>query len=144
MDKFTITTALRDFATSKGWKVIMGDEFYQNYQANMEVYDSGDIVMGLFPFITAIPRSSASFGEVTYRGVILLGRKFEDTTTASLDETFEQKYDRRLKELLPLLGNGMLEFACSNELEHSGELAHEINKFDTNIDFVGGLYTFYD
>lgn len=144
MDKFTITTALRAYAVSKGWKVIMGDDFYQNYQANMEEYDSGDIVMGIFPFITTVPRSSASFGEINYRGVVLLGRKFEDDTTCSLDETFEQKYDRRLSELLPLLANSMLEFACGEELEHSGELAHEINKFDTNIDFVGGLYIFYD
>lgn len=144
MDKFTITTALRTYALSKGWKTLIGDRYHQNAMASRETYDVGDIVIGIFPFISTIPRSVASFGEISYRGVILLGRKFEATTTANLDETYEQKYDNRLKELIPLLANSVKEFACDNELEYSGEIADEIDKFDTDIDFVGGLFTFYD
>lgn len=144
MDRFTITSAIEAAAAAKGWKVIIGPPSHQNYAANQETYTPNDLVLGIPPFITNISRSNQAFNEISYRGVLLLGRKFEDTTTANLDETYIQKYTNRLKELIPLLANFALEFACGNELEHSGEIADEIDKFDTDIDFVGGLFTFYD
>ena len=143
MDRFTITAALKSYATTKGWKILMGDRYHQNAQASRETYSIGTIVIGIFPFTTVVPRAKAAFGEITYRSVILLGRKFETLTHANLDETYAQKYDNRLKDLIPLLANSVKEFACSNELEYSGEIADEIDNFDTDIDFVGGLFTFY-
>lgn len=144
MDKFTIASTLKAYALSKGWKVLMGDRYHQNAQASKETYSVGEIVIAIFPFTSVIPRSRAAFGEVSYRSVILLGRKFETLTHANLDETYTQKFDNRLKELIPLLANSVKEFACSNELDYSGEIADEIDNFDTDIDFVGGLFTFYD
>lgn len=143
MDRFTIITALTDYAASKNWHVLHGNNFEQNYKASQIAYESGELVLAIFPFESTVGRVTSNLGEITYSGLLLLGRKFEDTTECSLDETYSQKYARRLKELTPLLANSMLEFACLNELEHTARIAEEINKLDTNVDFVGGLYTFY-
>jgi hypothetical protein len=81
---------------------------------------------------------------VRYTGSILLGRKVDaDGTDASLDETYLEKYDARLLELMQLLVIFIGQFGCDNELDIEGlELPHAINRFDSNIDFVGGNVTF--
>lgn len=143
MNNFQIVQSLIDYGTSKGWHILLGDNFYQNYEASLKEYDSGDLVLAIFPFVSVIPRTKTIYNDLTYRGLVLLGRKFETATVSNLDETYAQKYANRLKALAPLLANALLEFACNNELELSGEIAEELNKLDTNIDFVGGIFTFF-
>jgi hypothetical protein len=95
-------------------------------------------------------KASPAFGkskavrEIRYQGVLILGQKFDDDgTAASLDETFIQKYDRRLEDLMSALNLHIVAFACENELDINGvEYSYDLNKFDTNIDFIAGAVTF--
>ena len=87
--------------------------------------------------------------EIAYTGVIGLGRKCESEliedeggdytveTESNLDETPEQKYDRRLKYLANKLTQILSEIACENQYEiRNCNMRLEINKFDLNADFV--------
>jgi hypothetical protein len=93
---------------------------------------------------TARPEiSKGVITEIRYPGLIFLGRKFESSTFSKLDETFIQKYNNRLKDLMGLLSNAVIDFACINELDIEGlVLDYELNQFDANLDFVGGNITF--
>ena len=164
MQNFDLIGALRTFATSKGWVFLSGPTSIQNYEASQQEYVNGQIVMSAD--FTAAPdyTNAGKISEITYNGVIALGRKcdddgtenipddpetpedetvnYNDGTASSLDETFIQKYDRRLLELMTLLSNNIAEFACDNELEiTAANFRMETNKFDTNIDFVAGTIT---
>lgn len=67
----------------------------------------------------------------------MLGRKFEDTTYASLDETALQKYDNRILELYSLLVTHITTFKCLHELDLViGQIDPLFNEFDANVDFV--------
>ena len=98
MDRFDIVSALRTFATSKGWHFIYGSDEYAS--ADWHEYLTDEIVMvcDVVPLPKFGPHGG-SVQDVTYSGLVMLGRKFEATTTASLDETMLQKHDRRLKDL---------------------------------------------
>ena len=62
---------------------------------------------------------------------------------SSLDETFQQKYDRRLKDLGQILGIDIGSFTCAQELTaESINMAMEINQLDLNVDFVMAEVTF--
>jgi hypothetical protein len=78
---------------------------------------------------------------VTYQGSIALGRKREITddeqTESTLDETFMQKYTRRLVDLTGML-NGILEgLQCEQDAYiDSCTMNYVLNKYDLNVDFV--------
>ena len=107
--------------------------------------------LNAFPDLT----TAGAINEILYTGQILLGRKFEQEldevdpaiivseSEASLDETYWQKYQRRLKELSQSLLTIIATIQCANELETTAfEIRFDINKFDTNIDFVVANITF--
>lgn len=136
MDRFDIVSALRTFATSKGWHFIYGSDEYAS--ADWHEYLTDEIVMVCD--IVPLPKFSTQGGavqDVTYSGLVMLGRKFEATTTASLDETMLQKHDRRLKDLWALLSNNIGVMACNNRLTiEVNNPANLINFYSQNIDFV--------
>ncbi len=136
MVRFDIISALRTFATSKGWHFIFGSD--ESASTDWHEYLTDEIVMVCDIVPTPIFRThGGAVQDVFYTGIIMLGRKFEATTTASLDETMLQKHDRRLKDLWTLLSNNVGVIACSNGLtiEVSGA-ANLINFYSSNIDFV--------
>jgi hypothetical protein len=62
---------------------------------------------------------------------------------ASLDETSQQKYDRRLSELTLELALAAHDFACTNGYKvQFSPMEYEVNLFATNIDFVVCEITF--
>ena len=136
MVRFDIVSALRTFATSNGWHFIYGSDEYAS--ADWHEYLTDEIVMVCD--IVPLPKFSEQGGavqDVTYSGLIMLGRKFEATTTASLDETMLQKHDRRLKDLWALLSNNIGVMACSNGLTiEVSNPVNLINFYSQNIDFV--------
>lgn len=136
MDRFDIVSALRTFATSKGWHFIYGSDEYAS--ADWHEYLTDEIVMVCD--IVPLPKFSTQGGavqDVTYSGLVMLGRKFEATTSASLDETMLQKHDRRLKDLWALLSNNIGVMACNNRLTiEVNNPANLINFYSQNIDFV--------
>lgn len=166
MDKLNIVGALKSYAVSQRWHFLYGSRFMQNYEADQKEYKNGDLILAVFPF-KSNPKytGGGTISEVTYTGIIMLGQKFDDDgteaipdnddtpdneevkyndgTPASLDETQIQKYERRLKDLIALVGQHIGSFACANELEVvSCTIEEDLNKFDTLIDFALAQITF--
>jgi hypothetical protein len=141
MDNFDIVGVLRTYATTQGWLFLYGSNAYQNIEADAAISQEQLVLTADF---TARPTyTNGRVMTIQYNGVMMLGRKSEiEGTFSSLDETMIQKYDRRLLELMQLLSNALGSIACSNELEiSSANFRLDINKFDTNIDFIAGEVT---
>lgn len=143
MDKFDIIGALKTYAENQGWAFLSGQSWYQNYEASQHEYTDGQLVLGV-DFDSIPTRRAGTISEISYSGTLILGRKFDsDETPSSLDETFIQKYEARLLELTTLLSNMINAFSCEHELDVTGEnIRMDLNKFDTNIDFVVETLTF--
>jgi len=147
-----IRQALKDFCTIKDIVFLYGRTDYVNAVEHWTEYVPDKLVM-VADFEIGLKYYHSLPVGATYSGIIMLGRKSEikevlpipdppaepETvqTECSLDETYDQKYDRRLTELLELVTEYIGEFACGNDLTvQNVTLSPEINKFDTNIDFV--------
>lgn len=166
MNNFDLIGKLRTYASTNGWVFLSGTSAIQNYEASQNEYKNGQLVLAAD--FNAAPQftNAGKISQITYNGILMLGIKldddgtpaieddeetpavdetevFSDGTPANLDETFIQKYDRRLLDLMTLLANHIAAFACANELDVTGaDFRLETNKFDTNIDFVAGTITF--
>lgn len=155
MESFGLVDKFEEYCTAKGIQFLYGTNFYQNIESSEKEYANNQLVLGLdlnaFPSLS----TAGSVIEIRYSGQILLGRKFElevdeddpeiiiSETEASLDETYLQKYKNRLKDLSQLLTAIIITIQCENELETEAfEIRFDINKFDTNIDFVVANITF--
>jgi hypothetical protein len=153
MTQFDLIGALRTYATSKSWAFLSGENFFKNYEASKINYSPGQLILGVDPFI-ARPNftKGGKVDQVSYSGLIMLGRKFESdlaplnpqvTTISNLDETFIQKYDRRIFELIGTLATNLGTFACANELDLTNcQFELGLNRLDENIDFVIASITF--
>jgi hypothetical protein len=143
MDNFGLVDVLEAYALGQGWKFVLKfDEFYANLEVQDE-YINGQLVL------TADVKSNPTIvnGQVTtitYTALLALGRKFDDDgEVASLDESYKQKYDRRLKDLESALASTIGTVACSNELDVTNtDFISDINVYDTNIDFIITTATF--
>lgn len=158
MQNFDIIGQLRSFCQSKNIFFSAGDRYYQNADLLEQALQPDQLIMlADFRSRPTFSKGGSVVQSIVYDGVILLGRKFESevlddeeteeneaqpATEANLDETFLQKYDRRLMDLMQLLAGLMGEFVCANTLEISAmSMNHDINKFDENIDFVAATIT---
>ena len=144
MDNFDLIGALRTYASDNDYVFLYGDNFYQNYEASKEEYSNDQVILGSSAFVGNPTIVNSKITEIVYLGDLMIGKKFDsDGTAASLDETYIQKYDRRLQDLALLLASTIGTFACTHSLDISGiSMRLDINKFDTNIDFVATLVTF--
>jgi len=143
MIKYDIIGTFATYATTKGYKILYGEDWYQNYEADYNNYANGQKVLGVD--FTARPIfQNLAVNRIEYNGVVMLGQKFDaNGTPSSLDETFKQKYDRRLLTLVTLLETVIKEIACANDLLIGNvNVKMALNKFDTNIDFVAAEITF--
>lgn len=143
MNQFDIIGSLKAYAENQGWAFLSGQDWYQNYEASQNEYANGQLVLGV-DFDSIPVRKAGIISEISYPGTLILGRKFDpDTKPSSLDETFIQKYEARLLELTTLLSNMINTFMCEHNLDVLGEnIRMDLNKFDTNIDFVVETLTF--
>lgn len=145
MEKFDILGTLQEAAEDNGFVYLMGDDYHQNYEASEVKYTEGQYVLGADFISSEVYSEYGDLKEINYVGSLRFGRKFDDTnkTHSSLDETHRQKYSRRLLELKQSLSLFLQNFACENRLSITSVVgAHEMNKFDTNIDFVVVQITF--
>lgn len=129
---------LKDYCTRNNIFFIPGPEDYQNAVADYSVYENYDLI--LCADLSLTPDFN-EFGRVSYNGTLALGRKRELTdyeqTVSSLDETFEQKYERRLLALTQALFGLINEIQCNEDGEIlSCSMSYAINRFDLNADFV--------
>ena len=149
MQSFDILEKLRTYCTSEGIIFIPSiSESYVNSVIDWNEYENNDLIMfALFNAVHVF--DNAKLIEIAYTGVIGLGRKCESElieddngdytveTESNLDETPEQKYDRRLKYLANKLTEILSTIACENQYEiRNCNMRLEINKFDLNADFV--------
>jgi hypothetical protein len=150
MTRFDLIGALNTYAASKSWHFLYGTSFYQNIEAD-EAYLNGELILGADFNAHPVYGKGMGITEIQYSGILLLGRKFDndgttgqsDGTPADLDESMYQKYTRRLLYLMTSLDTAIKAIACANELSVTGcEMKMDINKFDTNIDFVAATITF--
>lgn len=149
MQSFDILEKLRTYCVNEGIIFIPSiSESYVNSVIDWNEYENNDLIMfALFNAVHVFDNSKLI--EIAYTGVIGLGRKCESEliededgdytveTESNLDETPEQKYDRRLKYLANKLTEILSEIACENQYEiRNCNMRLEINKFDLNADFV--------
>lgn len=149
MQSFDILEKLRTYCVNEGIIFIPSiSESYVNSVIDWNEYENNDLIMfALFNAVHVFDNSKLI--EIAYTGVIGLGRKCESEliededgdytveTESNLDETPEQKYDRRLKYLANKLTQILSEIACENQYEiRNCNMRLEINKFDLNADFV--------
>ena len=149
MQSFDILEKLRTYCVNEGIIFIPSiSESYVNSVIDWNEYENNDLIMfALFNAVHVF--DNAKLIEIVYTGVIGLGRKCESEliededgdytveTESTLDETPEQKYDRRLKYLANKLTEILSEIACENQYEiRNCNVRLEINKFDLNADFV--------
>ena len=146
MEAFKLAEQLKLYAESKGWLFFNGDNFYANIDADGKA-NVGQLAL----WVNLNTDSSRGLGnrlnKINYTGLIALGGKFDADytiptaydTNANLDESFQQKYERRLTMLMQTISNELGSFSCANNLQIITEsYIYDINKFDTNFDFVVG------
>jgi hypothetical protein len=149
MQSFDILEKLRTYCVNEGIIFVPSiSEEYVNSVIDWNEYENNDLIMfALFNAVHVF--DNAKLIEIAYTGVIGLGRKCESElieddngdytveTESNLDETPEQKYDRRLKYLANKLTEILQTIACENQYEiRNCNMRLEINKFDLNADFV--------
>lgn len=139
IDNLDFYSYLEDYCDTNKIFFIPGSEDYQNAVADEDVYKDFDLI--LCSDLTLTPNFYEEDGSVTYNGTLALGRKREITdgeeTVASLDETFKQKYARRLHDLITMLYNMINEIRCDADAEVlSCSMSYAINRFDLNADFI--------
>lgn len=147
MRTYDIVKALRSYCVTKGITFIPAlTEDYINAVISRQYYEYNGLIL-VAMLNRQIRREGSNIIGVSFSGIIGLGQKRENIvdeedeviseTESSLDETFEQKYDRRLSELMFGLQDFISDFTCEQELEVLNENQRmEINKFDLNADFV--------
>lgn len=136
MDALDFYGKIKEYCKENKIYLCLGENEFANFLSDRKIYNAYDLIM------CADLRLSPSYGDsgienVVYSGIISLGRKKEEMTQATMDEFFQQKYERRLKELTELLIAVFDEFVCSEEMEMLRcDISYRINSYDSNIDFV--------
>lgn len=136
--KLNLIGILRDYCDREHLYFIPGPASYRNAIMDQSIYSANDLILVCdLQFSPAFGENSLN--EVQYNGTIALGRKREvpSASVSSLDETFEQKYDRRLMELSNLLTELLLLLQCEyNFVIDSAQMSYSLNEYDLNADFV--------
>ena len=149
MDNFALISTLKAYSDSKEWVFLYGNKSHQNILASQHEYSAGQLVLTA-DFDAEVKFTKAfSIDSIIYTGVLALGIKIDeaigeaDPVVVGLDETYYQKYLARLKDLMTLLTTHIAAIACDNQLEVTQCLFRiDINRFDTNIDFIAATVTF--
>ena len=134
--KLNLIGILRDYCNREHLYFIPGSGAYQNAIMDQSVYAANDLILVCDLNFSPVFGEN-SLNDVQYNGTIALGRKRELQTFSTLDETFEQKYDRRLMELSNLLTELLLSLQCQhNFIIDSAQMSYNLNEYDLNADFV--------
>jgi len=142
MENFGLIEALRAKCIEKGYFCIYGQDEYINALSDEEIYNAYEKLLRC-DFSANVTRVNGVIQSISYVGLIGLGQKHEATTESSLDETPDQKYDRRLKDLTTALSDFIKEMTCVYELEVTNEqYDYDLNQYDLNADFVSCSITF--
>lgn len=137
MVQFQILEALKAKALANGWLFVIGfDDYYRNLETNRELLNDQKILIADTNFTPSY--KNGRIMNMNYSCFMSLGLKFDaDGTATSLDETNEQKYERRLGNLALELSTFIAEFGCENELTITAPTINfAINQLDEILDFA--------
>lgn len=137
MEQFDIIGAFNTYTASKGYHAVYGFNNFESNIATIRSYTTDEYCF-IFDFKADPVWGNNIIQEIRYTCLLMLGRKSDLAgTQSSLDETAQQKYDRRLNDLINGLALLIRDVACNNALlVESSPLSVDINVFDTNIDFA--------
>ena len=134
--KLNLIGILRDYCDREHLYFIPGPAAYQNAIMDQSVYAVNELILVCDLQFSPVYGEN-SLNEVQYNGTISIGRKREGNSVSSLDETFEQKYDRRLMELSNLMTELLLSLQCEHDFViDSAQMSYSLNEYDLNADFV--------
>ena len=137
---FDLIAYLNTWCQSNKVYFCAGPEHYNNIVVDNTIYENYDLILCVA--FNMIPQyGEVGLTGVTYQGSIALGRKREVTddeqTESSLDETFMQKYTRRLVDLAGKLNDILEGLQCEQDAYiDSCTMNYVLNKYDLNVDFV--------
>ena len=138
----SVVSDIRYLATSLGYNFIYGTAEYVNAKLDKIDMQTKDVIY-MVPvqhtdtYINGMPEY------FQYSNVIGLGVKNDGTYQSTLDEFYEQKYDRRLSDMETRLIGFIDSLGCTAGFEITGRrIFSEINKFDANIDVMMGEVQF--
>lgn len=136
INRYDIPNLFKDYAESKDWVFCYGSDEYMSAMSASTDFDVDQLILGMDWAVTPTLAQGGAVDSVTHNCTIMLGRKFEETTMASLDETMQQKHDRRLAELCEMIINMVEDITCDSELQPSlGQGRPLPNMWSNNIDF---------
>jgi hypothetical protein len=137
-------------AIAQGWRFAFGTKEILNWETSRKNLKSGETLLLMFPFVeTPIINEARVIANWDISTRLWLGRKFDNTsssgTYSKLDETYEQKYDRRLTDLRADMETLLRSMFCSGDYElQSARVLRGINLTPENLDFVMADVTFRD
>ena len=137
-----------DIAVMRELQFMYGARHFQNWELTQKTLTAGDSFLGMFPFTEQGQVDNGSVSTWAVSTIIWIGRKFDpaEVTHSSMDETEEQKYERRLKYLRSLMEIVLSDLCASSYIELlSARVFRELNKFDECTDVIGCELSFsYD
>ena len=131
-----------DYAASKGWRSAYVTLESKEWQTTQKDLTGGEYMMYVFPFNERAVMNKAGFiSHWTASTKIWLGRKFDNTaptgTTSSIDETPEQKDERRMETIRAEIRAMIKALFCAGDYELTAAVMNvEFNVSNENLDFV--------
>ena len=131
-----------DYAATKGWKSAYVTLESKEWQTSQQNLTGGEYMMYVFPFTERVVMNKSGFiSHWTASTKIWLGRKFDNTATtgtkSSIDETPEQKDERRMQTIRTAIRLMIREVFCEGDYElTNANLSVEFNVSNESMDFV--------
>lgn len=138
-----IIDKLRDYFENKDYYFLAGNRAYINAINDRHVYEKNELIAFVEITSSNPTITNGRLASMTSNLNLAIGRKREDTdgieTVSSLDETYMQKYTRRLRDLETIWIKDVAQFMCDEQMTaQSINIRQEINSFDLNADFIAG------
>lgn len=141
MKNIDIVDIIETKALADGYLWAYGPRPFLNYEVTLKNLKNGKITVLMLPeierglYLTERPFPSTR----EFSLFIQFVRKWEtgNTTKSELDETYDQKYQRRIKDLKTIAKTFILELACANKFYMiSDNMQAEINLYASNVDAI--------
>ncbi len=128
-------------ATGLGYNFAYGPRPFLNYETTLKDLKNGKVTVLMLPEVERqaylSERPTPSYSEFSL--FLQFARKWEsgNATKSKLDETYDQKYERRLKDLKTTAKSFVKQLACENNFKLvSSSMQGEINLYASNVDAI--------
>ena len=131
-----------NYAAAKGWRSDYVTLKSKEWQITQKDLTGGEYIMLIFPFNERAVMNNAGFISHWLASTkIWLGRKFDNTSTtgtkSSIDETPEQKDERRMQTIRAEIRTMIKDLFCAGDYELTAATMNvEFNVSNESMDFV--------